>query len=402
MVATKDVLTPCLLDISDLTETTLEGNGVLDIMLRTMRTHLESEYDKNRIRGPEYATVYLGAFTAVLSEATRFTLERLKLGAELDLIHAQTNQVKQNANKIPHEISGIQAQNKLTLMQVSKIEEDLKKSPYELELVLKQLETAVLQNKLIEHQNTNAIRQLEKIPHEINILQQQAKQAVHQTNLVDAQAEQIRLENTKIPHQIEALKATVEIEQAKVEVAIAEALQAEAQLEKIPHEIDLVKAQAVLTYRNASKVDADICLLDEQIKLAKEELALKRLSIEVKLKELDLLLAQIEAQKAQSDLYKQKVITEKAQTDPKVIGDGSVIDRQNDLVLAQTYGYHNDHLLKSANQLINTWVIRRQTDEGTSANPENNLVDTTIGHVVNKLIQSIDKGALDVTLTGNP
>ena len=46
----------------DLTEATLGGNGVFDVLMRANKAHLESEFQKNRIKGPEYSQVYLGSF----------------------------------------------------------------------------------------------------------------------------------------------------------------------------------------------------------------------------------------------------------------------------------------------------------------------------------------------------
>lgn len=90
--------------ISDLTTSTLDGTGVFDELMRAVKAHLAAEYDKGRIKGTEYATVYLGALQATMDRALQFVLaqektylenevlkaQKCKLDAEFDLIQQQT------------------------------------------------------------------------------------------------------------------------------------------------------------------------------------------------------------------------------------------------------------------------------------------------------------------------
>lgn len=238
------------LDIKDLTEVKIEGLGVLDQLLHTMRLHLGEQYDKSRIRGPEYATVYLGAFQSTLDSAISFLLSKQKQGLELKLLEAQTDQIREEMKKIPEEIKQIQAQTQLVIKQ---------------------------------------------------------------TALADKQIEQ-----------------------------------ADKQLE----------------------------LLDAQV--------------QVQLKQLDLLKEQVEQAKQQSEYYKQRTITEKAQTDGSVIKTGSVIGTQVSLMGAQKDGYQRNAEQQATQILANTWNVRRQTDESTSANTTNHLDDASVGKAVQKLLSGIN------------
>jgi hypothetical protein len=74
---------------SALTDATLTGTGVFDVLMRANKAHLEAEFAKNRIKGPEYATVYLGALTQVLQVAMTFTLTKDKAALEADLLAQQ-------------------------------------------------------------------------------------------------------------------------------------------------------------------------------------------------------------------------------------------------------------------------------------------------------------------------
>ena len=80
--------TPVVLD--DLTTATIDGPGVFDVLMRANKAHLESEFTKGRIKGPEYATVYLGSLEAVLKASLEWLLQRDKVNQEVKLLTEQT------------------------------------------------------------------------------------------------------------------------------------------------------------------------------------------------------------------------------------------------------------------------------------------------------------------------
>ena len=75
--------------VTDLTQSTLEGTGVFDVLMRANKAHLEAEFNKNRIKGAEYATVYLGSLTQVMQTALQFLLTKEKTDLEAQLLHKQ-------------------------------------------------------------------------------------------------------------------------------------------------------------------------------------------------------------------------------------------------------------------------------------------------------------------------
>jgi hypothetical protein len=75
--------------VTALTSATLEGNGVFDVLMRANKAHLEAEFSKNRIKGPEYATVYLGSLQQVLQAAMTFVLTQQKAALEAQLLEQQ-------------------------------------------------------------------------------------------------------------------------------------------------------------------------------------------------------------------------------------------------------------------------------------------------------------------------
>lgn len=133
--------------ITDLTLKTLDGTGVLDQMLATMRVHLAEQFDKERIQGTEYAEVYLGAFQSTLAAAIQFLLARRKLGLDLKLQEAQISltttqedQIRAEMQKIPYEIQALQKQLELADKQIAQADKQLELTEAQIQVQLKQLD----------------------------------------------------------------------------------------------------------------------------------------------------------------------------------------------------------------------------------------------------------------------
>jgi len=81
-------------DISDLTHATIDGNGVFDVLMRTVNAHLQKEWTANRLKGTEYSTVYLGALESTMNTSLQFLLAKDKLNAELAILEQQLVNLK--------------------------------------------------------------------------------------------------------------------------------------------------------------------------------------------------------------------------------------------------------------------------------------------------------------------
>ena len=76
-------------DVADLTQENIEsGQGVFDILMRTISSHLAKEHSANRITGDQYADVYTSALATVLQQSIAFLLglEKFKLEKNLTLL----------------------------------------------------------------------------------------------------------------------------------------------------------------------------------------------------------------------------------------------------------------------------------------------------------------------------
>jgi hypothetical protein len=209
------------LAVTDLTQGTLAGTGIFDVLMRANKAHLDAEFDKNRIKGAEYSTVYLGSLTQVMQTALQFLLTKKKEDLEAQLLEEQI--------------------------------------------------------ALTDQQRLNAI----------------AENAV----LV-------------------------------------------AQECKLRAEFDLIQA-------NILKANQETSLLA------------------------------------------QKIATERAQVTALGVDEDSIVGRQKSLYLAQTNGFTRDAEQKAAKLLVDSWNVRRTTDEGTVADGVNLLNDATVGRAVTKLLSGV-------------
>ena len=221
--------------LNDPTLATLDGTGVFDVLMRASKAHLESEFLKNRIKGPEYATVYLGSMEAVLNASVQFLLQKDKNALEAELLEQQV-------------------------------------------LVAK----------------------------------------------------------------AEVLKANAQV------------LQIEAQTRNLAAELLVLQAQKC-------KLDAEFDLLKSTNLKTAEEI----------------------------QLLLWKTNTEKAQTLGMGVDDNSVIGKQKALYGAQTEGFTRDAEQKAAKLMVDSWNVRRTTDEGTVADSTNMLNDAAVGRAVNKLLSGV-------------
>lgn len=75
--------------LEDLTQAKVDGTGAFDTVMRAMVGHLELEFQKGRLRGADYANVYLNSLTPVLQNAVVFLLQKDEAANKAALVEAQ-------------------------------------------------------------------------------------------------------------------------------------------------------------------------------------------------------------------------------------------------------------------------------------------------------------------------
>ena len=241
--------TTVTLDITKLTECTLEGSGVLDKLLHTARVHLQDEFQQGRITGKEYSNAYIAIYDRMVQSAIAYTLA---------------------AEKAPYEIAQLEAQTALTEEQRKQVEEETR---YRLPAEIQQIQA---QTALVNYQKDE-------------LLPAQTANQKKQTELLEYDLTQIK------PHELA-------IKQKQAEIAEFELLN------KLPAELDHLRAQTALIPKQGELIDAQVIatlregdLKEQQLLLAAKDLLLKAEEIEVTKSQATLYAQKVITEKAQVD-----------------------------------------------------------------------------------------------------
>ena len=78
------------IQITDVTTGAINGTGVFDKLMSTVKAHIAEEYDKGRIKGQDYATVYLGSIQSVLQQSIEYVLREKMTEAQIAGIEKET------------------------------------------------------------------------------------------------------------------------------------------------------------------------------------------------------------------------------------------------------------------------------------------------------------------------
>ena len=367
-------------NVDELTEGTLTGKGVFDVLLQTLRLHLDREFNSNRITGTAYATVYSQAITAFLAQAAQYAISKAKLPLELQLLQEQINLTKEQQNKLIAETSLVGKQELQVIQETSnlvttntKLNIEKDKLSYELAFILPEEVTLIKHNQdqvlaqtnKITTETEEAIQRIEElVPSQIALINMQKAQVTAETNQVNA------LITTKLPKevaQIEAQTSLLAYDLAHIKPVEKDNL--------VSTGLNIIAQTAQNTAQTAQLSYTTSYVLPSQVSLTNAQT--------------DNAIAQTSSATAQTALYNQKTVTELAQT-TSTPASGSVMGVQNDLMVTQKASYLRDAEQKAAKMLIDTWNIRMNTHPtDTNFNATNRLSDDDIGDAVGKMLTGI-------------
>lgn len=184
--------------IDELTEGVVGGTGVFDKLMASLTEHLMVEFKAQRIRGTDYANVYMQLVGQTLSQAIQYTGAKAKLPLELQALEAQ--------------IQKTTAETALTVKQAS----------------------------LVEVQATKEAAEIELVEREIALKEQQLDINLKELELKSAQFELAKA-------QILSTRQDVLLKKAQLEIANKELAIKEYELKyKTPAEVDSINAQTAL------------------------------------------------------------------------------------------------------------------------------------------------------------
>jgi len=180
--------------IGDLTSATLDGQGVFDVLMRANKEHLDSEFNKNRIKGAEYSTVYLGSLTQVMSTALQFVLSKEKINLESQLLQQQILLAQIEVIKASAAVKQLEAQTLLVEQQIKNAAAELviiQANALKVPAEIAQIESQTLQ---VKQATANLISQKVQIENQSSLIKQQELNAVIEATVLVATECKLRAE----------------------------------------------------------------------------------------------------------------------------------------------------------------------------------------------------------------
>lgn len=218
------------IDIEDITTGSIDGTGIFDQLFKIATLHMDEQYSSSKIRGAEYAKVYLGSITEVLSQSVAFALQKDKLSLELQLLKKDEAKLDAETDLIRAQIQQI-----LNSIEVQNDELELKKAESQAQVAL-------------------LVRQEEKLTQDIALLLKQSEKLTQDIALSKKQEEKLDsdIQNDKTRLDLDAQRIENEIENLRV------------QREKLQADILAIQAQRL-------KIENDIAIDTEALTLKREE-----------------------------------------------------------------------------------------------------------------------------------
>lgn len=316
--------------LAQLTEKSLTGTGVFDVLLQTLKLHLDTQYKDNRITGPEYATVYLGQVESAMQTGLAFLTQQQRIGLEAELLQQQIL---------------------LAQEQLLQAKEQTLIAKAQLQLANAQLLQTQAQTALIDKQAANLLSEKAQIE--------------AQTILIDKNAAKTEAETLLVPKQGSQIDAQTALITANKSKTDAESL-------NVPKQGVLLDAQAALSVQQkANAVVEGTVLVAQECKLRAE---------------FDFVAQNVLKSTAETALVNQKTATEKAQVLAIGVDADSVVGKQKALYTAQADGFKRDAEQKAAKLYVDVWSAQRMTDpDATPASAAHGLSPDYMKLVMDKL-----------------
>lgn len=234
---------PDPITLASLTEARVDGSGAFDTLMRAMTGHLEREFQDNRLRGADYANVYLNALTPVLQNAVVFLLQKDEAAYKAQLVEAQVRLTEAQIKLAEAELEREALAKDLIQAQVHKIEREIL--------------TADKTDALIVAQTAQVTAETGQVAARTALLTAQTAQATAQTEQAAAQTLQVKAETLNVAkqgllldkqvetatQQILNLKAEECVLKANYDIALSTNLQTVAQTSLVNQKVASEKAQ---------------------------------------------------------------------------------------------------------------------------------------------------------------
>jgi hypothetical protein len=175
---TNPVSNPITITNAALTTKIPDSTGIFDELMTSVREHLETQYDKDRITGEEFGKLYVSAMGQAMQTAVSFLLGRETANLQNLLLKEQIYTAQlENGRKI-EEVLTQQKQQQLIDAQIVGMDKDN-------DLKDKELLIKIQQENFIEEQTNNLVKDLALKDKNILLIQEQIDTAVAQQTLIN-------------------------------------------------------------------------------------------------------------------------------------------------------------------------------------------------------------------------
>ena len=309
------------INIENITEGKLDGEGILDKLVQTNIVHLKSQYADGYITQEQYSQVYIQLLSQAMQQAMAFGLGKDSAEKQAELLESQRRLVEK-------EIISQDYQNNILIQQ----ELNLKQ---ELELLKEQTNNAEKQGNLLD-------KQLIKMDSEIDLMQSQVRLSLKQEDKIDK-----------------------ELELMDSQIALAA-----KQVIKMDSEIAYAEKSVI-------KMDAEIELMQQKVEESKEQVLLVRQNVQNAIDQNAIIKKQAVQVEANTQSTFWKAATEQAQTNDtyKYANAGNdipvtgVIGRKVDLYEEQKSAFKQDAKNKALKVLTDTWSVTFANDPSAQFYP---------------------------------
>lgn len=293
-----------------LTTGQVDGNGTFDLLMSTMNKHLQVQFEKGHLTGPQYSEVYLGGLSAAMTQSIEFLLRQETTNKQNELLDEQIEQAK------------------------------------------KQTEQLVVQTAQIEAQTLN--------------IEAQTQNTNKQTELLTAQIVTEQLRQDVLAKEILQIDKNLELIDAQIVQSTAQTAQIEKNIEMITRQIVQMDVQDAQTVAQTALIGAQQIQIENEYLQQAKNLELADMQLERGNKEIELAVKQIIGQEnanlkllSEIALLDQKTITEEGQTNN--VSEG-VIGKQIALYGAQIQGFADDATHKERQSQANVFSVLRSTN----------------------------------------
>lgn len=113
------VIEPITLD--KLTQAKVDGTGAFDVLMKALTAHLDREYGEQRLKGQDYAQVYLGSVQAILTNSVAFLLQKDEAAGKAALVEAQIRLIEKQILKEDTDKELVEAQTKKVIQETANL-----------------------------------------------------------------------------------------------------------------------------------------------------------------------------------------------------------------------------------------------------------------------------------------